>query len=341
MVNSDERYMKRAIELAQLGRGNVSPNPMVGCVIVHNHKIIGEGYHEKYGEAHAEVNAIKSIQQQELLSESTIYVTLEPCAHHGKTPPCSDVLIKKQVKKVVIGCCDPLEEVNGKGVDKLREAGIEVEMSSIEYECRSVNKRFFTYTEKKRPFVLLKWAQSEDGFMARENFDSKWISNQYSRQQVHQWRAEEDAILVGKNTAIYDNPKLNVRDAVGSHPIRIVIDNKLELSQDLNLFDGSVLTYVLNLSREEVSDDVSYLKYDGTLNGLLPKLHERQIQSVLVEGGAKTLTSFIESRLWDEARVFTSNDDFEKGIDSPNIGGRLLLDDDVMGDRIEIYENVH
>ena len=341
MVNSEELYMKRAIELAQLGLGNVSPNPMVGCVIVNDDKIIGEGYHEKFGQAHAEVNAVDSVENQDLLSESAVYVTLEPCSHYGKTPPCADLLITKKVKKVVVGCSDPFNEVDGKGINKLKEAGIHVEMSSFEHECRSLNKRFFTYVEKKRPFVLLKWAQSEDGFIARENFDSKWISNQYSRQQVHQWRAEEDAIMVGKNTAIYDNPMLNVRDAVGNNPTRIVIDNKLELSAELNLFDGSVLTYVLNLKKEGASDKVNYLKYDGTIDELLARLYERQIQSVLIEGGAKTLTSFIESRLWDEARVFSSNENFEKGIEAPNIGGRLLLDDDVMGDRIEIFENVH
>ena len=341
MVNSDERYMKRAIELAQLGLGNVSPNPMVGCVIVYEDKIIGEGYHEKFGKAHAEVNAIESVKNQELLSESTVYVTLEPCSHYGKTPPCADLLIEKKVKKVFIGCCDPFVEVDGKGINKLEEAGIRAEMSSLENECRSLNKRFLTYVEKKRPFVLLKWAQSQDGFIGRKNFDSKWISNQYSRQQVHQWRAEEDAILVGKNTAIYDNPMLNVRDAVGDNPTRIVIDNNLELSADLNLFDGSVLTYVLNLRKEEESDSVHHLKYDGTLDGLLSKLCDRQIQSVLVEGGAKTSTAFVEAKLWDEARVFTSNKNFENGIESPNIGGRLLLDDEVMGDRIEIYKNVH
>ena len=332
--------MGRAIELAALGLGSVSPNPLVGCVIVSEEEIIGEGYHEKYGEAHAEVNAIASVKDQSNLKNCTAYVTLEPCAHHGKTPPCADLLIEKGLKKVVIGCRDSFDEVDGRGVERLQVAGVEVVVGILEHECRNLNKRFFTYVERKRPFVILKWAQTYDGFIARENFDSKWISNQYSRQLVHQWRSEEDAILVGKNTAIHDNPNLTVRDWEGENPIRIVIDNRLELPHDLNLFDGSIQTLVVNLDRQEKSNGVHYLKYDGSIKGLLDKLYLQKIQSLIVEGGAKILNSFIESELWDEARVFSSKEEFAKGIESPAIGGRLLEDREVMGDRLEVYEYV-
>lgn len=340
-VTPDERYMSRAIELAKHGLGRVSPNPMVGCVIVHGGRIIGEGNHQKYGEAHAEVNAIASIVDQSLLKKSTTYVTLEPCAHQGKTPPCADLLIEKKVKKVVIGCRDSFDQVDGKGIERLKLAGIDVVVGVLGNECRDLNKRFFTFVEKKRPFVILKWAQTKDGFIARENGDSKWISNQYSRQLVHKWRAEEDAILVGKNTAINDNPSLTVRDWEGEHPVRIVMDNRRELSPDLKLFDGSVRTLVLNVKEEDQSSGVEYLKYDESIRNLLHRLYEQKIQSLIVEGGAKTLTSFIDAELWDEARVFTSDTDFEKGIEAPNIGGRMLGDREVMGDRLEIYERVH
>jgi len=339
-VNPDERYMSRAIELAKLGLGRVSPNPMVGCLIVHEGEIIGEGNHRKYGEAHAEVNAIASVVDQSLLKKSTAYVTLEPCAHQGKTPPCADLLIEKKVKKVVIGCRDSFDQVDGKGIERLKLAGIEVVVGVLGNECRNLNKRFFTFVEKKRPYVILKWAQTNDGFLARENGDSRWISNQYSRQLVHKWRAEEDAILVGKNTAMHDNPSLTVRDWKGQNPIRIVIDNRLELSHDLKLFDGSVRTLVLNVKEDDQSSGVEYLKYDESIRNLLHRLYEQKIQSLIVEGGAKTLKSFTDAEMWDEARIFTSNTNFERGIEAPNIGGRMLGGREVMGDRLEIYERV-
>lgn len=340
-MSRDERYMNRAIELAALGLGSVSPHPMVGCVIVHHDKIIGEGYHEKYGATHAEVNAIASVKDQSNLPKSTAYVTLEPCAHHGKTPPCADMLISKNLRRVVVGCRDPFDEVNGKGIERLKEAGIEVEVGVLKQECRKLNNRFFTFVEKHRPFVILKWAQSKDGFIARENGDSKWISNQYSRQLVHQWRVEEAAILVGKNTALHDNPHLTARDWKGENPTRIVIDNRLELPHDLNLFDGSVRTLVMNLEKEEQGNKIGYLKYTGSIEDLLDRLYEQKIQSVIVEGGPKILNSFIESGLWDEARVFSSTEHFEKGMESPTIGGGVLEDRDVKGDRLKIYERVH
>ncbi|MDF2156421.1 bifunctional diaminohydroxyphosphoribosylaminopyrimidine deaminase/5-amino-6-(5-phosphoribosylamino)uracil reductase RibD [Algoriphagus sp. CAU 1675] len=318
-MNKHQEFMRRALELAELGRGNVSPNPLVGCVIVHEDRIIGEGYHQKFGEAHAEVNAINSVEDPSLLSESTVYVTLEPCAHWGKTPPCANLLVEKKVKKVVIAAHDSNPLVGGKGIQILRDAGIEVETGLLEKEARSQNCRFFTQIEKKRPYVILKWAQTADGFVAREDFSSKWISNSLSRQLVHKWRAEEDAILVGKNTAQFDNPSLNVRDWVGNNPLRLVIDSRLELSSDLKLFDKSIPTICYNTQKYEKSENLEFvkLKRGFQIHDLLEDLNQRKVQSLIVEGGSFLLNKFIESELWDEARVFTSQNKFGKGISSP------------------------
>ncbi len=236
-MTSDELFIQRTFELAQSGIGQVSPNPRVGAVVVHDEKIIGEGWHKKYGEAHAEVNAIHSVKDQSLLQESTIYVNLEPCSHFGKTPPCADLLIRHQVKKVVVCNNDPNPLVSGQGIAKLLNAGIEVVTGVLETEGRKLNKRFFTFVEKQRPYIILKWAQTVDGFVARENYESKWISNDFSRQLVHQWRSEEDAVLVGTKTAAHDNPKLDVRDWSGRNPVRVVIDRFLRLSATLHLFN--------------------------------------------------------------------------------------------------------
>ncbi len=236
-MTPDELFMQRAIELAQLGIGAVSPNPRVGCLVVHDNKIIGEGWHQKFGEAHAEVNAINSVKDLSLLKESTIYVNLEPCSHEGKTPPCSDLLIKHQVKKVVIANTDTNPLVAGRGVEKLKKAGIAIMTGVLEKEGRELNRRFFTFMEKKRPYIILKWAQTSDGFIAQKNFESKWITNELSRQLVHRWRSEEDAVLVGTRTASHDNPSLTVRDWSGRNPTRIVIDRFLRLNDKLQLFD--------------------------------------------------------------------------------------------------------
>jgi len=252
----DEEYMLRAIELAELGRGGARPNPMVGCVIVHEGRIIGEGFHQLYGGPHAEVNAIRSVEDKSLLPFAIVYVTLEPCAHFGKTPPCADLLIDHRVKKVVIGAMDSNPLVGGKGVEKLRNAGIKVETGLLEEKIRRQNIRFFTVMEKKRPYVLLKWAQTQDGFVARSNFDSKWISNEYSRQLVHKWRAEEHAIMVGTQTAHYDNPILNVRSFVGQNPVRIMIDKKLTLDPNSYLFDRSQPTICYNTEIDENSENL-------------------------------------------------------------------------------------
>lgn len=319
MSLQDQLYMRRALELAEWGRGSVSPNPMVGCVIVHEDKIIGEGFHKIYGEPHAEVNAINSVQNQELLKEATAYVTLEPCAHWGKTPPCANLLVEKRLKKVVIAAGDSNPLVGGKGIEILKNAGIEVEIGILKKEAQSQNRRFFTQIEKQRPYVILKWAETQDGFVARENFSSKWISGALSRQLVHKWRAEEDAILVGKNTALHDNPSLNVRDWVGQNPLRVVLDSKLELSKNLNLFDKSIPTICYNSLKSEKDENLDFVNLGNNFSilDMLKDLNSRKIQSLIVEGGSKVLSQFIESGLWDEARIFIGKTKFETGISAP------------------------
>jgi diaminohydroxyphosphoribosylaminopyrimidine deaminase/5-amino-6-(5-phosphoribosylamino)uracil reductase len=323
---SDETFMHRAFDLATLGAGRVSPNPMVGCVIVHENKIIGEGWHQQFGQAHAEVNAINSVANKSLIKESTIYVSLEPCSHFGKTPPCADLIIRMQAKRVVISNVDTNPLVGGNGIKKLLGAKIEVKTGVLEKEGRELNKRFFTSIEKQRPFIILKWAQTADGFIARENFDSKWISSEVSRKLVHKWRSEEDAILVGTNTARYDNPKLNIRLWSGLDPIRIVIDKKLTLEKSLHLFDQSQPTICYNLETDEGQPNLEYVKLDSNnfLSELVRDLHQRKIQSVIVEGGATTLQGFIDSQLWDEARIFTSPSSFQTGIKAPIIAAKVV-----------------
>ena len=334
--------MRRALELAELGRGKVSPNPVVGCVIVKEDKIIGEGYHQKYGEAHAEVNAVNSVEDQTDIVGSTVYVTLEPCAHFGKTPPCANLLVDKKVGKVVIAAFDSNPLVGGKGIQILEEAGIEVETGLLQEEARWQNRRFFTQIEKKRPYVILKWAQTQDGFVARSDYSSKWISNSSSRRLVHQWRAEEDAIMVGKNTAKYDDPALNVRDWVGKNPLRLVIDSKLELSQSLKLFDQAVPTICYNTQKTEESGNLEFVKLKPgfSLDQILEDLHNRNIQSLLVEGGSFLLNKFIELGLWDEARIFTSRNKFGKGIKAPLIPKPSSENIPVLEDHLSIHYHV-
>lgn len=334
--------MRRALELAESGRGFVSPNPMVGCVIVHGDQIIGEGFHEIYGGPHAEVNAINAVKKPELLSESIAYVSLEPCAHWGKTPPCANLLVEKGLKKVVIGALDSNPLVGGKGVEILRNAGIEVVTGVLEKESRLQNRRFFTQIEKKRPYVFLKWAQSKDGFVARSDYSSKWISNARSRQLVHKWRAEEDAILVGKNTANYDNPSLTVRDWIGKNPLRLVIDPKLELPENLNLFDQTVPTICYNTVKSEKSDNLEFVKLEPgfELREILDDLNSRKIQSLIVEGGSFVLNKFIEEDLWDEARVFTGPTDFGEGISAPTLNLTPTETLSIQEDTLRIYHHV-
>jgi diaminohydroxyphosphoribosylaminopyrimidine deaminase/5-amino-6-(5-phosphoribosylamino)uracil reductase len=338
----DEVYMRRALDLALLGMGCVSPNPGVGCVVVHDDKIIGEGWHRKSGEAHAEVNAIESVKDQSLLKDSTLYVNLEPCSHFGRTPPCADFIIKHALKKVVIGVEDPNPKVNGAGTAKLKAAGIEVKTNVLGESCKSINRRFFTFITKKRAFILLKWAETADGFIARENHQSKWISSELSRMMVHRWRAEEDAILVGSNTAMFDDPNLNVRDWTGRHPKRIVIDRNLKLHNGLHLFDRQQPTLCYNLLKSENGHNLEFIKLSQAnfVQELMADLYNRGVQSVMVEGGSKTLQLFINEGLWDEARVFTSGTlTFGKGLPAPVLRGLLIQSVTVETDELNIYHH--
>lgn len=334
-------WMRRALELAEWGMGNVSPNPMVGCVIVHNKKIIGEGWHQQYGKAHAEVNAINQVKDKELIQASDIYVTLEPCSHFGKTPPCVDLLLKYHPQKVIICNQDPNPLVAGKGIEKLKANNIDVQVDVLAEQGRELNKRFFTFFEKKRPFILLKWAETADGLMARANYDSKWISNPLARMLVHQWRSQENAILVGTNTALYDNPQLTVRDWSGKHPIRLVIDKHLNLPESLHLFDGVVPTICYNLIKNEEKENVSFvrLEQEDFINQLFEDLYVRKIQSVMVEGGAALLGDLIAKKLWDEALIFKSKIIFGKGIAAPHINARLIQVHQILDNWLLQYKN--
>lgn len=337
--------MLRALQLAEIGRGQVSPNPMVGCVIVHNDQIIGEGWHQKYGNWHAEVNAVNSVQDPSKLSESTVYVTLEPCSHFGKTPPCADLLVQHRVKKVVICNDDPFPLVAGKGIEKLRNAGIEVEKGLLAEKGRDLNARFFTFVEKKRPYIILKWAETADGFIAGENYAPVKISNALSHKLAHKWRSEEDAIMVGTNTARYDNPKLNTREWQGAkNPIRIVVDRQLQLDQSLNLFDNTQDTWILNELTDKIEDKNKYIKVafgESFIENAMQALYQRKIQSVYVEGGTTLLQSFIQANLFDEIRVFRSSNQLFKGIAAPNVPKNvdLIEKQNLMDDELSIYKH--
>lgn len=320
-----EAYMQRCIELAQNGAGNVSPNPMVGAVVVHDDKIIGEGYHQLYGEAHAEVNAINAVKDKSLLSKATIYVSLEPCVHFGKTPPCSDLIIESKIPNAVIGCRDSYTEVDGKGIEKLRKAGVNVIFGVLEKACLALNKRFFTFHEKKRPYIILKWAQSQDGFMDKNRTDTcptiNWITHPNTKQLTHKWRSEEDAILIGKNTAINDNPELTTRVVDGKNPIRIVIDKKLELVKDLKIFNSASKTIILNELKNKENDSILHKKvtFESFFDDLWSICAENNIISLIIEGGAFTLNQFLENDLWDEARVLTGKSFFSEGVKAPQL----------------------
>ncbi len=304
-MDEDELYMNRCIGLAKLAAGNVAPNPMVGAVLVHDGKIIGEGYHKKFGEPHAEVNCINSVkdEKKKLINKSTLYVTLEPCSHFGKTPPCVDLIIKNKIPKVVIGCKDVYKEVDGKGIKKLQEAGIEVITGILEKECIELNKRFFTFHQKQRPYIILKWAESTNGKIG-SNSERVLISNEYTNRLVHKWRSEESAILIGTNTALLDDPSLTTRLWQGNNPVRLVIDMNLRLPSYLKIFNKETKTIIFNKQKHEENGNVIFYKIDeeNFLPQLLKALYELQIQSVLVEGGAKLLQSLIDEGLWDEVR---------------------------------------
>lgn len=341
-----ENYMVRALELAELGRGNVSPNPMVGCVIVHDDTIIGEGWHRRYGDWHAEVNAINDTiarGNEHLLPESTVYVTLEPCAHFGKTPPCADLLVEKRVKQVVICNDDPNPLVAGKGMQKLKDAGIEVFNGILVKEGRRLNARFFTFFEQKRPYILLKWAETADGFIADEHKHPLSISCLQSRVLSHQWRSQEDAILVGTHTALNDNPQLNTRLWEGPHPTRIVIDRTLRLPQELHLFDNSQKTLCYNTFKNEELNNTTFVQIDfdeNFLKHLLADLYQRKIQSVIVEGGTLILQTFLNEGFFDEIHVFKTANAIRKGTASPLLptGVSLVNQTKIGGDWLSFYQ---
>jgi len=338
----DACFMARAMELAGLGHGHVSPNPLVGCVIALEGRIIGEGWHRRYGEAHAEVNAIRSVQNNEQLKKSVVYVSLEPCSHHGKTPPCVDILIEHGVPKVVVSNFDSNTAVSGHGARKLSASGIEVITGMLEKEGRHLNRRFFTFVEQRRPYIILKWAQTSDGFIAPANNDSRWISDQISRQLVHRWRSEEDSVLVGTRTAMVDNPRLNVRHWSGRDPVRIVIDRSLRLSNTLHLFDQSQKTICYNILKNEDNNNLVLVRLDNRnfVREMVEDLYRKNIQSVIVEGGAQTLDLFISAGLWDEARVFVSRQAFEKGVPAPLLQGNLLREEFVSNDILRFYSPI-
>ena len=337
--------MHRCLELAVKGLGNVAPNPMVGCVIVYNGAIIGEGYHQKYGEAHAEVNAIASVTDKNLLKESMVYVSLEPCSHHGKTPPCSDLLIAHKVKRVVIGCLDTNPLVAGKGIEKLRNAGIEVITGVLENEARELNKRFFTYHEKKRPYIILKWAQTKDGFISKIppfTKEENWITNGESKKLVHTWRAQEQAILIGTTTALLDNPALTVRLTGGKNPIRILIDKDLKVPIASAIFSNEAETIVVTEKNQSSKNNIIYHQIDFTKDittQILDFLYDKKITSLIIEGGAHTLQSFIDKGLWDEARIFIGNKYFKTGIKAPVVNSNSSCKQMIGDDELHILVN--
>ena len=355
-MTNHEPYMRRCIQLAELGAGTVAPNPMVGSVLVYDDTIVGEGYHRVYGQAHAEVNCIRDFETRfaaeewkrfgfastsDLLQKATLYVSLEPCAHFGKTPPCADMIVRLRIPRVVVGVRDPFPEVDGKGIDKLREAGIEVTSGVLEPECRELNKRFFTFHAQHRPYIILKWAQSVDGYIGRATGRVP-ISNRWSNLLVHRWRSEEASILVGRRTALIDDPALTNRHWAGRpNPLRLVLDPSLTLPSQLQLFDGSVPTIVFNtIAQESRPNELHFQRLSGPiLEGMMSNLYHRHVQSVLVEGGAHLLESLIGEGLWDEIRVIRSGSvRLSEGVKAPDLpGARLVQAFDIQGDHVSIY----
>ncbi|MEP6748630.1 MAG: bifunctional diaminohydroxyphosphoribosylaminopyrimidine deaminase/5-amino-6-(5-phosphoribosylamino)uracil reductase RibD [Bacteroidota bacterium] len=305
-------YMLRCIELAKLGGGAVAPNPLVGAVLVHNNRIIGEGYHMQYGQAHAEVNCINSIAEEdrELVEKSIIFVSLEPCAHHGKTPPCADLIIAKKIPTVVIGCRDPFIEVGGKGIEKLQAAGVEVIQHVSEDDCKNLNKRFLTFHTQHRPYIILKWAQTVNGIIGNEDHSRLLISNEFTNRLVHKWRSEEASILVGTNTALFDDPSLATRLWKGNNSVRLVLDMDLRLPASLRLFDGSIRTIVFNSLKHEACGNLLYYPFTkdvSIVHQVCNALYQLNIQSVLIEGGTQLLQSFIDEKMYDEIRIITNH----------------------------------
>lgn len=339
-----EKYINRCIEISKKGISLASPNPSVGAVLVFGNRIIGEGYTSAFGGAHAEVNCIKSVLEKDkkFISEAILYVSLEPCSHFGKTAPCSLLIIENGIKKVVIGSLDPNPLVAGKGIKMLQEKGIEIETGILKDACEFVNRRFYTFHKKKRPYIILKWAQTANGFFAPKDDRQFWITNKYSKQLVHKWRTEEMAILIGKETAKIDNPRLNARLYKGKNPIRIVIDQNLELKKDLNLFNQESKTIVFNSKKSAKNGLVDFIQIDFSENvemQILNALYNKGINSVIIEGGAKTLNSFIENNLWDEVRILTGQNELEDGIFAPSIKGNSIQKYTLHKDNINLIIN--
>ena len=344
-VTQDE-YMQRCLQLSKLGNGYTAPNPMVGAVLVYEGRIIGEGYHQHYGEAHAEVNCIRSVKEVDsaLIQESTLYISLEPCAHFGKTPPCADLIIQNKIPKVVIGCRDPFPEVNGKGIEKLKAAGVETVVGIMEKECIELNKRFFAFYTNHRPYIILKWAQSSNGRLANADYSRVFITNEFTNRLVHKWRSEESAILVGTNTALFDNPDLTNRNWEGRNPIRLVVDMDLRLPASLKLFNRQVKTIVFNSIKHEENDNLSYYQVTADVplvHQIEHALYQAKIQSVLVEGGARLLQSFIDERIWDEARIITNEEmKITEGIHAPELTEEILVQkENYFSDIIRYYNH--
>jgi diaminohydroxyphosphoribosylaminopyrimidine deaminase/5-amino-6-(5-phosphoribosylamino)uracil reductase len=341
-----ETYMQRCLQLAQKGLGHVAPNPMVGSVIVYEQNIIGEGYHQQYGKAHAEVNAVNAVENKELLSRSTLYVNLEPCSHHGKTPPCADLIIKHKIPNVVIGSVDFNSVVNGRGIEKLIKAGINVTVGILEEECKELNKRFFTFHQKKRPYIILKWAQTIDGFIdVKRHVENPGkplqISNVECRKLLHQWRNQEQAIMVGTNTVLLDNPQLTVRESEGKNPLRICIDKWLRIPQHFHIFDKSTPTLIFTAAEKAADTNLEYIKIDfetSVLPQILDELYTRSIQSIIIEGGEQLLNSFINEGLWDEARVFVAEKIIRKGVKAPMLKAIPKTEENINGDKLLTYK---
>jgi diaminohydroxyphosphoribosylaminopyrimidine deaminase/5-amino-6-(5-phosphoribosylamino)uracil reductase len=343
-----EKYMHRCIELASLGLGKVAPNPMVGALLVYNDRIIGEGYHKKYGEPHAEPNCIASVKEAEkqLISQSTLYVSLEPCSHYGKTPPCADLIIRHKIAKVVIGCRDPFPEVNGKGIERLQAAGIEAEVGVLEKQCKELNKRFFIFHIYHRPFIILKWAQSLNNRIAAfpEGAARSYITNEFTNRLVHKWRSEEAAILVGTNTALADDPELTTRLWQGNNPTRLVVDLELKLPSSLKIFNDKAKTIVFNTIKHEESNNILYYQVTedvGLIHQIINALYQLQVQTVIVEGGARLLQSFIDEGTWDEARVITNEElIINNGLPAPELSKQKIVESKkFFSDQVRIYEN--
>jgi diaminohydroxyphosphoribosylaminopyrimidine deaminase / 5-amino-6-(5-phosphoribosylamino)uracil reductase len=358
-MTSEELYMYRCLELAKLGAGTVAPNPMVGAVLVYENRIIGEGYHQKYGEAHAEPNCIASVKEQDkhLIQQSTLFVSLEPCAHFGKTPPCADLIIEKKIPRVIVGCRDPFSEVNGKGIEKLNAASIEVEMDILKDQCKELNKRFFTFHTEYRPYIILKWAQTLDKKIAKDDYSRVLISNQHTNRVVHKWRSEEMSIAVGTNTALFDDPELTTRLSPGKNPVRIVVDMDLRLPKSLKLFNSTTPTIVFNtkkhnlplqkISVNELSEiGVGYYQVTedvSLVHQMMNALYRMNIQSVLIEGGSYLLQSFIDEGIWDEARVITNEHlSIGAGLPAPVLKDNILCSSEpIFSDVIRTYKNTN